>query len=238
MIKMVSLSRKKLEDDYLDWFRNVIADSGLADYRYPVKGCGVWLPFGFKLRKEILRIMHYHHKKTNHEEVLFPLLIPEDEFMKEAQHVKGFEDEVYWVTRGGGHDLEEKLVLRPTSETSIYPMYKLWVRSHSDLPILYYQVVNTFRFETKTTRPLIRVREITTFKEAHTVHSSKQNAEEQVKIAMGVYDSIFQELGIPYIVNKRPDWDKFAGSDYSNAYEIEDLSRYEISSVARQFLSL
>ncbi|MHA2059271.1 MAG: aminoacyl--tRNA ligase-related protein, partial [Candidatus Ranarchaeia archaeon] len=213
-------TRKKLKEDFLAWFRDILGDSKTVDYRYPVKGAGVWMPYGYKLRGKILEIMRQHHEDTGHQEVLFPLMVNEENFMKEAEHVKGFEDEVYWVTRGGGHELEEKLVLRPTSETSIYPMYNLWIRSHSDLPIIYYQIVNTFRFETKTTRPLIRVREITTFKEAHTVHATKEGAENQVQVAMGVYEKIFNDLGIPFIISQRPDWDKFAGAEYTNAFDL------------------
>ena len=92
-------------------------------------------------------------EERGHEEVLFPLLIPEDLLAKEGEHIKGFEDEVFWVTHGGKKPLEVKLALRPTSETAIYYMMKLWIKVHKDLPIKIYQVVNTFRYETKHTRP-------------------------------------------------------------------------------------
>ena len=155
----------------------------------------------------------------DHEEVLFPLLIPEDELAKEAIHVKGFEEEVYWVTHGGLTELNKKLALRPTSETAMYPMFSLWVRNHSDLPMKYYQVVNTFRYETKHTRPLIRVREITTFKEAHTVHATAEETEQQVQDAVKIYKQFFDKLGIPYTVSKRPEWDKFPGAEYTVAFD-------------------
>ena len=155
----------------------------------------------------------------DHEEILFPLLIPETEFMKEAEHIKGFEDEVYWVTHGGLTQLDVKLALRPTSETAIYPMYSLWVRSHTDLPLKLYQVVNTFRYETKHTRPLIRLREITSFMESHTVHTTWDEANEQVEYELNLSREFFKELGIPIIISKRPDWDKFPGADFTMAVD-------------------
>ena len=104
------------------------------DVRYPVKGLYVWYPHGFAIRKHVYAWLR-ELMDRDHQETLFPLLIPEQEFMKEAEHIKGFEDEVYWVTHGGKDPLDVPLALRPTSETAIYPMYALWVRSHADLPI-------------------------------------------------------------------------------------------------------
>ena len=156
----------------------------------------------------------------DHDEVLFPMLVPETELAKEGIHVKGFEDEVYWVTQGGQTPLNEKLALRPTSETAIYPMYSLWIRTHIDLPIKMYQIVNTFRYETKHTRPLIRVREITTFKEAHTAHATKEESDEQIQDFIEMYKEFFDDLGIPYLISKRPEWDKFPGSDYTMAFDV------------------
>ncbi|MRR29305.1 proline--tRNA ligase, partial [bacterium] len=156
----------------------------------------------------------------DHQETQFPLMIPENEFMKEAQHIKGFEDEVYWVTHGGTAPLEVKLALRPTSETAIYPMFKLWIRSHADLPLRIYQIVNTFRYETKHTRPLIRLREITSFKEAHTVHATWEEAAEQVETAIARYSEFYRRLALPFLVSRRPSWDKFPGADYTTAIDV------------------
>lgn len=203
-----------------EWFSSIIELGKIMDVRYPVKGLYVWHPFGFGIRKRVYAIMRELLDNTGHEETLFPLLIPETEFMKEAEHIKGFEDEVYWVTRGGLSPLDVNLALRPTSETAIYPMYKLWVRSHADLPILLYQIVNTFRYETKATRPLIRLREITSFKEAHTVHATWEEAAEQVDKAVGIYTEFFKRLAVPTLVSKRPDWDKFPGGDYTIALDV------------------
>lgn len=204
--------------DFSEWFHNILEEAEIIDSRYPIKGMHVWLPNGFKIRKNTLNILKDILDKE-HDEVLFPLLIPEDELAKEAIHVKGFEEEVYWITHGGLTELNKKMALRPTSETAMYPMFSLWVRSHTDLPMKFYQVVNTFRYETKHTRPLIRVREITTFKEAHTVHSSREDAEKQVEDAIKIYKEFFDILGIPYLITKRPVWDKFPGADYTMAFD-------------------
>jgi len=204
--------------EFSEWFHEILEEAEIIDIRYPVKGMHVWLPQGFKIRKNILNILRTILDE-DHEEVLFPLLVPEDELKKEAIHVKGFEDEVYWVTHGGLTPLNKKLALRPTSETAMYPMFSLWVRSHSDLPLRFYQIVNTFRYETKHTRPLIRVREITTFKEAHTIHATREDAEKQVQNAVQIYRKFFDALGIPYVITKRPQWDKFPGAEYTIAFD-------------------
>ncbi|MBM4240072.1 MAG: proline--tRNA ligase [Euryarchaeota archaeon] len=204
--------------EFSEWFHKILEEAEIIDVRYPIKGMHVWLPQGFKIRKNILNILR-KILDEDHEELLFPLLIPEDELEKEAIHVKGFEDEVYWVTHGGLTELNKKLALRPTSETAMYPMFSLWVRSHGDLPLRFYQIVNTFRYETKHTRPLIRVREITTFKEAHTIHSTKEDAEKQVQKALEIYKRFFDKLGIPYVITRRPPWDKFPGAEYTIAFD-------------------
>ena len=205
-------------ENFSEWFHDILEKAEITDSRYPIKGMAVWLPYGFQIRRATLNIFR-DLLDAEHDEVLFPLLIPEEELAKEGIHVKGFEDEVYWVTHGGQTELNEKLAIRPTSETAMYPMFSLWVRSHIDLPIKQYQVVNTFRYETKHTRPLIRVREITTFAEAHTVHSSAEEAAEQVETGIKLYKEFFDGLGIAYLISKRPVWDKFPGAEYTMAFD-------------------
>ena len=206
-------------DDFSDWYSEILWRAEIVDTRYPVKGVCVWQPFGFKMRNLIYSILRSLLDDSGHEEVLFPLLIPRSELMKEEEHIKGFEGEVFWVTRGGYEELDVPLALRPTSETAIYPMLNLWIRSHRDLPIRIYQVVNVFRYETKHTRPLIRVREITSFKEAHTAHASREDAEEQVHVAVEIYKRFFDRLAVPYIVTERPEWDKFPGAERTIAFD-------------------
>ncbi|QLC50387.1 proline--tRNA ligase [Methanolobus zinderi] len=204
------------KENFSEWYNDILQKGEIMDVRYPVKGLYVWYPFGFNLRRNVYDLIR-QLLDENHQETMFPLLIPENEFMKEAEHIKGFEDEVYWVTHGGMSPLDVKLALRPTSETAIYPMYKLWVRSHADLPLRLYQIVNTFRYETKHTRPLIRLREITSFKEAHTVHATWDDAAAQVDEAIRLYTEFYRKLAIPVLASKRPDWDKFPGADYTIA---------------------
>lgn len=205
-------------ENFSEWLHNILEEANITDARYPIKGMSIWMPYGFQIRKYTLEILR-ELLDNECEETLFPLLIPETELAKEGKHVKGFEDEVYWVTKGGRKDLNEQLALRPTSETAMYPMYALWIRSHIDLPIKYYQIVNTFRYETKHTRPLIRVREITTFKEAHTAHATKEECEEQVNTFVEIYKEFLDYLGIPYLISKRPEWDKFPGAEYTIAFD-------------------
>jgi prolyl-tRNA synthetase len=206
------------KQDFSAWFNDILWRAEIMDVRYPVKGLYVWYPYGFAIRKFVYQRLR-DLLDRDHQETLFPLLIPEQEFMKEAEHIKGFEDEVYWVTHGGTTPLDVKLALRPTSETAIYPMYALWVRSHADLPMKYYQIVNTFRYETKQTRPLIRLREITSFMESHTVHATWDEAETQVEYEIALTREFYGGLCIPIIISKRPEWDKFPGADYTIAVD-------------------
>jgi len=157
--------------------------------------------------------------ETGHEEVCFPLLIPESSFQKEAEHIEGFGSEVYWVTHAGLNKLEERWLLRPTSETAMYPLFSLWIRSHADLPLKTFQIVNTFRYETKQTRAFIRVREIHFF-EAHTCHVDFEDAEKQIKEDKEIAERLFTKLSLPFIFSKRPEWDKFAGAFYTISIDV------------------
>lgn len=212
--------RSRWASEFPRWFDWVLAEAGIYDYgRYPVKGMGVWLPYGFQIRRRVIELIRDVLDSSGHEEVLFPLLIPETLLRKESEHIRGFESEVYWVTMGGSEQLDVKLALRPTSETSISYMESFWIKSYRELPRKFYQIVSIFRYETKATRPLIRLREVTTFKEAHTVHESFEDADRQVAEAIELYKRIFDELGIPYVISKRPEWDKFAGALYTVAFD-------------------
>ena len=213
------VDRRIWKERFSHWFREVLDRAEIIDYRYPVKGCGVWLPYGFKIRNNVLAILRRLLDDSGHEEMLFPVLIPESLFEKESAHIRSFEDESFWVTHGGSTRLDVKLALRPTSETVITPMIKLWIRSHADLPKKIYQIASIFRYETKATRPLIRVREVTTFKEAHTYHANHEDALRQVDEAIDIYREFFDELGLAYVVSKRPEWDKFAGAVSSYAFD-------------------
>jgi prolyl-tRNA synthetase len=216
----LAVKRQKWRKNFGEWFRDVLINAGIMDYRYPIKGSGVWMPYGFKIRRNILQILRDLLDSTGHNETLFPLLIPETSLAQESAHVKSFEGECFWVTHGGFEPLKIRYALRPTSETVIAPMLKLWIRSHADLPLKLYQVVNVFRHETKATRPIIRMREVATFKEAHTCHVTFEEAEEQVQEAVEIYKMFFDAIGVSYCVSRRPDWDKFAGALYTIALDM------------------
>jgi len=209
----------KKSEDFNEWYNEIVELADLCDKRYPIKGMNVWKPYGWKLMNNVDRLIRYEMEKTNHNEVYFPLLIPESFFKKEEEHIEGFGSEVYWITHAGTNKLEERWLLRPTSETAMYPIFSLWIRSHSDLPLKTYQIVNTFRYETKQTRAFIRVREIHFF-ESHTCHVDFEDAERQVKEDKEIADRLLKKLCLPYIFNKRPEWDKFAGAHYTISIDV------------------
>lgn len=209
----------KKMDNLSDWYNEIVELAGLTDKRYPIKGMNVWTPYGWKIQQHIDRYIRKYFDETSHSEVCFPLLIPENEFAKEKDHIKGFDSEVFWVTHAGLNPLDIKLLLRPTSETAMYPMFQIWVRSHADLPLKIYQIVNVFRYETKQTRAFIRVREIHFF-ESHTCHATFEDAEAQVREDMDIMEMLSKNLCLPYLLLKRTDWDKFPGANYTIGIDI------------------
>jgi prolyl-tRNA synthetase len=213
---MADLPDKRTQ--FIDWYLAVVEAAGLSDKRYPVKGMNVWTAYGFQARRNLDRIMVREIEATGSAAVEFPTLIPATEFAKEKEHIKGFDAQVYWVTKGGTSELDIPLVLRPTSETAIYPIFAVWVRSHQDLPLNVYQIVNTFRYETKTTRPFVRVREIHFFEE-HTCQVDEAAATDRVQSNLGAFAKMARSMGLPYVAIRRPEWDKFAGAYYSIAFD-------------------
>jgi prolyl-tRNA synthetase len=212
-------TKVKKTDDFNEWYNEIVELADLCDKRYPIKGMNVWRPYGWTLMSHVDQLIRDEMKNTNHQEVYFPLLIPESSFKKEEEHIEGFGSEVYWITHAGLNKLEERWLLRPTSETAMYPIFSLWIRSHADLPLKTYQIVNTFRYETKQTRAFIRVREIHFF-EAHTCHVDFKDAEKQIKEDKEIAKKLFDKLCLPFIFGKRPEWDKFAGADYTISIDV------------------
>lgn len=202
------------DKEYNEWYLDIVEKAALSDKRYPIKGMNVWTPYGWKIMRNIDTYIREELDATNHDEVSFPLLIPETEFNKEKEHIKGFDSEVYWVTHAGLNELDVRLILRPTSETVMYPIFSLWVRSHQDLPLKVYQIVNTFRYETKQTRPFIRVREIHFF-ESHTCHDTEEDAQCQIEEDLVILSKVMKKLCLPYYLLKRTEWDKFPGAYYT-----------------------
>jgi prolyl-tRNA synthetase len=217
MTDILDMSAEKFRN-FSEWFDKVLLEAQIVDDRYPVKGFSVYMGWGFSTVKRIYKILEERLEETDHQPMQFPVVIPEDAFQKEEDHIEGFGAEVFWITRGGDNELDRRLLLRPTSETAIYPMFKIWIRSHADLPLRMHQTCNVYRYETKATRPLFRGREFL-WNEAHTAHADFEDAERQVRVGVDAYKHVYDALGLSYIILKRPDFDKFAGAVYSLAFD-------------------
>ena len=207
------------EKDYNQWYLDVIQAAELADYA-PVKGCMVIRPTGYAIWENIQRILDGMFKETGHVNAYFPLLIPESFLKKEAEHVEGFAPECAVVTHGGGHQLEEPLVIRPTSETIIWSMYKKWISSYRDLPLLINQWANVVRWEMRT-RLFLRTTEFL-WQEGHTAHATEREAEEETLKMLEVYRRMAEDyLAIPVIPGRKTEKEKFAGA--LRTYSIEAM---------------
>jgi prolyl-tRNA synthetase len=203
---------------FLQWYSKVIDNGDIVDNRSPVKGSNVIMPYGYSIWESIVNKLDEELKKTGHKNAYFPLFIPEDYLEKEAEHFEGFIPEVAWVTMAGDKPLDRKLALRPTSETIMYDMFRLWIRSHGDLPFKINQFCNIIRFDTKETKPLLRDREFL-WSEGHTCHATAEEAEEQVKESMRIYEAVYKLSCMSFLILKRPKHDTFAGAIYSIAYD-------------------
>ena len=214
---------KSLPDKYghfNEWYNEIVARAKLVDIRFGVKGFIVYRPAIMYIINRIYDVYERELQATGHEPCLFPVVIPNSSFKKEAEHIKGFEQEVFWVTRAGEHELEEPMLLRPTSETAMYPMYALWIRSYKDLPLKLYQNGSVYRYETKATKPLLRGREFLWI-EAHDVHRTENDALKQVHEDMRIAEKVlYEELGLPFLLLQREEFDKFAGAVTTNAFEV------------------
>jgi prolyl-tRNA synthetase len=209
----------KKEIDFSSWYDEVLQEGELVDIRYGVKGFIIYRPNIMRIINQVYELYDKELEKTDHSPCQFPVVIPLSYFKKESAHVKGFEDEVFWVTKAGSHELEEPLILRPTSETAIYPMYSLWIRTYRDLPIKYYQGGSVYRYETRATRPLLRGREFLWI-ETHTAHARLEDAEDQVKQDMSIAEKVVHEkCGIPFLMLDRPEWDRFAGAKRTYGFD-------------------
>lgn len=201
------------EENFSDWFTEVIKRTELADLRYGVKGFLVFQPWSVLAMESMYDFFEKELQKTGHSPYWYPSLIPEKNFHLEEEHVEGFTPEVFWVTEhGAGEKFEEKLALRPTSETAFYQMFALWIRSYNDLPFKTYQRAQVWRHETKATRPFLRSREFHWI-EAHNAFASLEDAKAQVKEDMQITEKVMHGIfGVPFIFFQRPEWDKFPGA--------------------------
>lgn len=200
------------------WFDAVLKEGEFIDIRYGVKGFIVYRPNSMSIVKGLYHMFESELKKNNHAEALFPLFIPYSSFKKESEHIKGFEDETFMVERAGGEELDEKLIIRPTSETAIYPMYSLWVRSYNDLPLKLFQSVAVYRYETKSTRPLLRGREFLWI-ETHDLFLNEEEAKAQIMEDLRVASKIYDSIGLSFIITEREPFDRFPGAVESYAYD-------------------
>jgi len=209
----------KQTEDYARWYTDVVQKAELADYS-PVKGCMVIRPYGFGLWENMRDGLDRRFKETGHVNAYFPMLIPESFMHREAEHVEGFSPELAVVTHGGGKKLEEPLVIRPTSETIIWDMYRKWIQSHRDLPLLINQWANVVRWEMRT-RLFLRTTEFL-WQEGHTAHATAEEAEEETLRMLDVYaDFAETDMAVPVTKGLKTEQEKFAGA--VRTYCIESL---------------
>lgn len=207
----------KRDDDFAKWYTDVVMAAKLARYSN-VKGCIIYEPNGTAIWEKIQSILDKKFKETGHRNIQMPMLIPENLLRKESDLVAGFAPEVAWVTQGGSKELDERLCIRPTSETLFSDYYHEVVKSYNDLPLKYNQWCSVMRWE-KEARPFLRGREFF-WQEGHTVHSTREDAETEVKRMLEVYKNFFEQyLAIPVLTGRKTEKEKFAGAEYTLTVE-------------------
>ena len=208
-----------IEDDFAQWYTDIVRKAELADYT-DTKGCIAIRPYGYAIWENIQNYADKKFKEVGITNLYMPVLIPESMLEKEKDHVEGFAPEVAWVTMGGGEELDERLCIRPTSETMMSTMYSKWVKSWRDLPILGNQWCNVLRWE-KETRPFLRSREFL-WQEGHTVHETAKEAEERTLLMLDIYADVIENLlAIPVLKGQKTKKEQFAGAD--STYTVETM---------------
>ncbi|GGG21440.1 proline--tRNA ligase [Lysinibacillus alkalisoli] len=198
------------KNDFTSWYIDTIQKADLMDYT-PVRGCIAFKPDGFEIWEHIQGEMDRRFKETGHRNAYFPMLIPENFFQKEKDHIEGFSPELPWVTEAAGEKLEERLALRPTSETMIGHLYSDWIKSYRDLPVLINQWANVFRWEKKTL-PFIRTSEFL-WQEGHTAHADETEAREETMRMLQIYKEVVEDfLAIPVYDGEKTPSERFAGA--------------------------
>ena len=209
---------KAEKDEFSDWYTQAIIKADLVDYS-PVSGCLIFKPYGYSIWETIRDETDKRFKKLGIKNVYFPLLIPESLLKKESTHLKGFTPEVAWVTEAGEKKLDEKLAIRPTSETIMYNSYSKWIRSYRDLPLKYNQWNSVIRWEFKHPVPFLRTREFL-WNEGHSVFATKQEALNEEKEILGIYKEICSDyLAMSGLISKKTESEKFAGAEFTKAIE-------------------
>ena len=205
------------DEDFAQWYTDVVRAARLAAYSN-VKGCMVIEPNGYAIWERMQAVLDNMFKLTGHQNIYMPVLIPENLMKKEGELIEGFAPEVAWVTQGGQNELEERMCIRPTSETLFSDYYSNIINSYRDLPKKYNQWCNVMRWE-KETRPFLRSREFL-WQEGHTIHETAEEAEKETRDMLNVYKTFFEEyLAIPVITGKKTEKEKFAGAEYSLTIE-------------------
>ena len=208
----------KKDKDFSEWYTQVVLKSGLADYA-PVKGCMIFREDSYAIWEKIQEIFNQKIKATGHRNVYFPLFIPESFLKREAEHFAGFVPEVAWVTEGGDSPLEERLAIRPTSETIMYATYAKWIRSWRDLPLKLNQWCSVVRWETKATKLFLRTREFL-WQEGHTAHATNEEADQEAMEILNAYKDVMESyLAVPVLAGKKTEMEKFAGALYTLTLE-------------------
>jgi len=209
----------KKSKNFSEWYTQVIQKAELADYT-KVSGCYVLRPRAYEIWEKIKDFFDVLIKKSGVENVYFPLLIPESLLNKEKEHVKGFNPEVAWVTHTGKTKLNERLAIRPTSETIMYDSYKKWIRSYKDLPLRLNQWCNIVRWEFKHPSPFLRTREFL-WQEGHTAFADKKDAAKECVEILDYYAKVCEELlAVPVIKGRKTEKEKFSGADYTLSIEV------------------
>jgi len=204
-------------EDFSEWYNQLVLKAQLADYA-PVRGCMVVRPYGWALWENITAALDRRFKATGHQNVAFPMLIPRSFIDKEKHHVEGFSPELAVVTIGGGEELVEPLVIRPTSETIIGHMWSKWIQSYRDLPVLMNQWNSVVRWELRT-KLFLRTLEFY-WQEGHTAHATREEAEAETRQMLNIYtDFAVNDAAIPVIPGKKSDAEKFAGADHTFSIE-------------------
>ena len=207
------------DEDFAQWYTDVVSKAALCDYT-EVKGCMVYLPNGYAIWEKMQADLDKRFKETGVENVYLPMLIPENLLQKEKDHIEGFAPEVAWVTHGGNEPLQERMCIRPTSETLFCDHWSKTVQSYRDLPKVWNQWCSVLRWE-KTTRPFLRSREFL-WQEGHTIHATYEEAEDRALLMQKVYKEFIEEsLAIPLVAGKKTDSEKFAGAE--DTYTVEAL---------------
>ena len=210
----------KKNENFSEWYTEIVQKAELCDLRYNVKGFVVFQPWSVLAMEKMYKYLESVLQSKGHKPYFFPTVIPEGNLKKESSHIKGFTPEVFWVTEAGSDKFEERLALRPTSETAFYQMFSLWIRSYKDLPFKTYQRANVFRYETKATRPFLRSREFH-WVETHCAHASEEDAMKQVHEDMQTTKEVLHDyFGLPFIFFERPSWDRFHGAHRTFAADV------------------